>query len=161
MLSKKLKVGWFSFTCCEDSTIVFLELMNERYFKWKNLIDFKYFRTLKRNNDIQDLDVAFVEGAISNYKEENSLKEIRKNCKKLIAIGSCACSGSPANQRNFFDSKTKEEIKFILERFNHKDQVLKLSEIVRVDGYVNGCPMDEIIFLNKLDQLLEEFEIVN
>lgn len=161
MLSKKLKVGWFSFTCCEDSTIVFLELMNERYFKWKNLIDFKYFRTLKRNNDIRDLDVAFVEGAISNYKEENSLKEIRKNCKKLIAIGSCACSGSPANQRNFFDSKTKEEIKFILERFNHKDQVLKLSEIVRVDGYVNGCPMDEIIFLNKLDQLLEEFEIVN
>jgi coenzyme F420-reducing hydrogenase gamma subunit len=160
-LSNKLKVGWFSFTCCEDSTIVFLELMNERYFKWKSLIDFKYFRTLKRNNDMRDLDVAFVEGAISNYKEENSLKEIRKNCKKLIAIGSCACSGSPANQRNFFDSKTKEEIKFILERFDHRDQVSKLSEIVKVDDYVNGCPMDETTFLNKLDQFLKEFEIVN
>ncbi len=110
---------------------------------------------------MQDLDVAFVEGAISNYKEENSLKEIRKNCKKLIAIGSCACTGSPANQRNFFDSKTKEEIKFILERFDLRDQVSKLSEIVKVDDYVNGCPMDETTFLNKLDQSLKEFGIVN
>lgn len=135
--------------------------MNDRYFKWKSLIDFKYFRTLKKKNDMRDLDVAFVEGAISNYKEENSLKEIRKNCKKLIAIGSCACSGSPANQRNFFDSKTKEEIKFILERFDHRDQVSKLSEIVNVDDYVNGCPMDETTFLNKLDQFLKEFGIVN
>ena len=157
----KLNVGWFSFTCCEDITIVFIELMNERYFEWKKLINFKYFRTLKSNNSLNDLDIAFVEGAISNKKEEESLKNIRENCKKLVAIGSCACTGSPANQRNFFDQVTKNEIQFILDRFDNREFVSPLSDIVKVDDYISGCPMDEKLFLTKLNQYLKEFEIVN
>ena len=27
-MGKKLAIGWFTFTCCEDSSIVFIELMN-------------------------------------------------------------------------------------------------------------------------------------
>ncbi|MEM5777064.1 MAG: hypothetical protein QXJ06_01300 [Candidatus Aenigmatarchaeota archaeon] len=158
---KKLKIGWFSFTCCEDSTIVFLELMNEHYKDWINLIDFKYFRTLKNNNDMTDLDVAFVEGAIANYKEEEMLKEIRKNCKKLVAIGSCACTGSPSNQRNFFDDETKEEIQLILDRFGHRDKVSPLSDIVKVDDFIPGCPMSEELFLQKLNQYLKEFGVID
>jgi coenzyme F420-reducing hydrogenase gamma subunit len=157
----KLKVGWFSFTCCEDSTIVFLELMNEHYKKWQELIEFKYFRTLKGKNDMSDLDVAFVEGAIANYKEEEMLKEIRKNCKKLIAVGSCACTGSPSNQRNFFDDETREEIQLILDRFGHREKVSPLSEIVKVDDFIPGCPMSEEIFLQKLQQYLKEFGVVD
>ena len=157
----KLNVGWFSFTCCEDSTIVFIELMNERFFEWRNLINFKYFRTFKSNNSIDDLDIAFVEGAISSRKEEETLRKIRENSKKLVAIGSCACTGSPANQRNFFDEKTKNEIQFILDRFNHKEFVLPLSDLVKVDDYISGCPMDEKIFLAKLDQYFKEFELIN
>lgn len=158
---KKLKIGWFSFTCCEDSTIVFLELMNENYKNWLNLIDFKYFRTLKNNNDMTDLDVAFVEGAIANYKEEEMLKEIRKNCKKLVAVGSCACTGSPSNQRNFFDNETKEEIQLILDRFGHRQKVSPLSDLVKVDDFIPGCPMSEEMFLQKLNQYLKEFGVVD
>ncbi len=158
---KKLKIGWFSFTCCEDSTIVFIELMNDHYREWSNLIEFKYFRTLKNNNDMTDLDVAFVEGAIANYKEEEMLKEIRKNCKKLVAIGSCACTGSPSNQRNFFDDETRKEIQIILDRFGHREKVSPLSEIVQVDDFVPGCPMNEQMFLEKLNQYLKEFGVVN
>ena len=157
----KLNVGWFSFTCCEDSTIVFIELMNERVFEWRKLINFKYFRTFKSNNSIDDLDIAFVEGAISSRKEEETLRKIRENYKKLVAIGSCACTGSPANQRNFFDEKTKNEIQFILDRFNHKEFVLPLSDLVKVDDYISGCPMDEKIFLAKLNQYFKEFELIN
>jgi len=32
---KKLKIGWFSFTCCEDSTIMFTEMLNDHFFAWK------------------------------------------------------------------------------------------------------------------------------
>jgi len=157
----KLNVGWFSFTCCEDSTIVFIELMNERFFEWRKLINFKYFRTFKSNNSIDDLDIAFVEGAISSKKEEETLRKIRENSKKLVAIGSCACTGSPANQRNFFDKKTKNEIQFILERFNQKEFVLPLADLVKVDDYISGCPMDEKVFLAKLDKYFKEFELIN
>ena len=65
-VKKKLKIGWFSFTCSEDSTILWIELMNDNYFKWKNLIDIRHARVLKKNNDLSNLDVAFVEGA--NYR---------------------------------------------------------------------------------------------
>jgi len=158
---KKLKIGWFSFTCCEDSTIVFLELMNDYYKEWKELIEFKYFRTLKSQNDMSDLDVAFVEGAIANYKEEEILKEIRKNCKKLVAIGSCACTGSPSNQRNFFDNETREEIQIVLDRFGHRSKVSPLSEVVNVDDFIPGCPMSEELFLQKIQQYLKEFGVVD
>lgn len=157
----KLNIGWFSFTCCEDSTIVFIELMNERFFEWRKLMNFKYFRTLQSKNSIKDLDIAFVEGAISSKKEEETLIKIRENSKKLVAIGSCACTGSPANQRNFFDEETKNEIQFILDRFNHKDFVLPLSDLVKVDDYISGCPMNEKVFLTKLNQYFKEFELIN
>ena len=160
-MTKKLKVGWFSFTCSEDSTIVFVELMNDNFFKWKDLIEFKYFRTLKGKNDMSDLDVAFVEGAISNKVEEEHLKNIRRNCKKLVAIGSCAVTGSPSNQRNFFDENTKKEIQFILDKFNFREKVSPLSEIVKVDDNVPGCPMVEEAFLAILDKYLKEFGVVN
>ena len=38
-MQKKLKIGWFSFTCCEDSTMVWIELMNDNFFKWKDLLE--------------------------------------------------------------------------------------------------------------------------
>ncbi len=157
----KIKAGWFSFTCCEDSTIVFIELMNEYFFKWNEFIEFKYFRTLKGKNDFTNLDIAFVEGAISNSKDKDFLSKIRENSKKLVAIGSCACTGSPANQRNFFDKSTKEEINDILLRFEQYEKVSPISEFVKVDDFVQGCPMDEKLFLKKMDEYLKEFGMIN
>ena len=48
--SKKLKIGWFSFSCCEDSTIVFTELLNDNYDAWSKLLEFKHVRVLKKKN---------------------------------------------------------------------------------------------------------------
>lgn len=158
---KKLKVGWFAFTCSEDSTIVFTELLNDNYFKWKKLIDFRHFRALMERSDIKNLDVAFIEGAITGKNEEKELKEIRKNCKKLIAVGSCACTGSPSNQRNNFTKEQLEEIKPILNKFEYRKRVSAVSEIVKVDDSIPGCPMDEKIFMQKLEDLLKEFGVSN
>jgi coenzyme F420-reducing hydrogenase gamma subunit len=159
-MPRKLRVGWFSFTCSEDSTIVFIELMNNSYFEWKKLIDFKYFKTLKGKNTMKGMDVAFVEGAIVGKNEEKRLKDIRKNCKKLIAIGNCACIGIPSNQRNFFDKKQLEEAEPIAKKFKLMDKVLAVPDIVKVDDKVPGCPMDQEKFLVVLGNLLKEFKIV-
>jgi hypothetical protein len=61
---KRLVVGWFSFTCCEDSTILFTELLNDHLDEWKELIEFRHMKALKTNNSLSGLDVAFIEGAI-------------------------------------------------------------------------------------------------
>ena len=39
---EKIKPGWFSCSCCEDSTIVMTEIMNDDWKEWKNLFDFRH-----------------------------------------------------------------------------------------------------------------------
>lgn len=159
MPKKKLKIGWFSFTCCEDSTMVWVELMNENFFKWKDLLDIRHARVLRRINKLKNIDVAFVEGAIATESDARKLKEIRKNSKKLVAVGSCAINGMPAAQRNSFDDKLKEEIAFLIKHFNQTEKVRTLKEIVKVDDEIPGCPMEENFFLNALDKYLKEFGV--
>ena len=158
-MQKKLKIGWFSFSCCEDSSIVLTEMLNDYFDEWAKVVDFQHVRILKKNNKLEGLDVAFVEGAIASQSDAKKLKEIRKNCKKLVAIGSCAINSMPSAQRNLFDSKKKKEIEFLIERFHQAKKVKKLSEVVKVDDKVPGCPMNEELFLKVLNKCLKEFKI--
>jgi coenzyme F420-reducing hydrogenase gamma subunit len=160
-VGKKLKIGWFSFTCCEDSTIVWIELMNDNFFKWKELLDIRHARVLKRNNTLKGIDVAFVEGAITTERDAKKVMEIRKNSKKLVAVGSCAINGMPSAQRNLFDEKLKKEIAFLLVRFNQTEKVRSIKEIVAVDDEIPGCPMEEDVFIKTLDKYLQEFGVIN
>lgn len=158
-MEKKLRVGWFSFTCCEDSTMVWIELMNDNFFKWKELLDIRHARVLRKDNRLDEIDVAFVEGAITNDKDADILRSIRKNAKRLIAIGACAVDGMPAAQRNNFDDNLKKEIAFVLQRFNQAERVRKVSDIVTIDGEVAGCPMNEEAFMKTLGKYLDEFGV--
>ena len=126
---------------------------------WKNKIEFVSAGVLQKRSKIENLDVSFVEGAITSSKQEKQLLTIRNESKKLVAIGACACIGMPSTQRNLFDDKTKKEIENLLIRFQYADKVKKLSEIVIVDDQVPGCPMDENIFLQIVNKYLKEFEI--
>lgn len=157
---KKLRVGWFSFSCCEDSTIVFTELLNDRWQDWKKLIDFRHARVLKTKNVLDELDVAFIEGAIASPEHVKKIKEIRSKSKKLVAIGACAVVGMPSSQRNQFNEKTLAEIGIVLERFKHLKKVQTVKEVVPVDAEVPGCPMDTKKFLEIVDWALEEFNII-
>lgn len=152
----KLRVGWFSFTCCEDSTIIFTELLNTHYKDWLTKIEFVHARILRKDDtqEIKEMDVAFVEGAISSDKQEEKLKKIREKSKKLVAVGACAVLGSPSNQRNFFSEEKMREIKSILELFKYKEKVMKLADVVAVDENILGCPMNEQVFLQIMGKYL-------
>lgn len=156
---KKLRVGWFTFTCCEDSTIIFTELLNQHYKEWKDKLEFVHAKVLKTKNRWEPMDVAFVEGAIASLAQEEKLKKIRSLSQKLVAIGACACIGMPSSQRNSFDAPTKEEINHLLLRFKQADRVKTVSEVVAVDELVQGCPMNEAVFLQIVEKYLKEFGI--
>ena len=160
MAKKKLRVGWFSFTCCEDSTMVWIELMNDNFFQWKEVIEIVNARVLKKKNRLENIDLAFVEGAITTEEDAKKLREIRENSKKLVAIGSCAINGMPAAQRNMFDDKMKNEIQFLIDRFKQTPKVRKVNDIVVIDDEIPGCPMEEDVFLKTLDKYLKEFGVV-
>ncbi|QQS16165.1 MAG: hypothetical protein IPK84_02320 [Candidatus Moraniibacteriota bacterium] len=159
-ISKKLRIGWFTFTCCEDSTVIFTEIMNDHFETWRKVLDIRHARVLQTKNVLDELDVAFVEGAINSAEQEEKLKEIRAKSKKLVAIGACACTGMPSAQRNAFPPELKDKIQFLLDRFNQGEKVKKLDEVVTVDERVQGCPMTESAFLAVVNKMLTEFDII-
>ena len=156
--NQKIKIGWFTFSCCEDNTVLVTELLNDHWQEWKKLFDFRHFRVLKSENVLDELDIAFVEGAIASDEHENKLREIREKSKKLVAIGACAIVGLPAGQRNSFTEGQQKEIEFLLARFAALPKVLKVSDVVAVDAAVPGCPIDPQAFLKAVDALVAEFK---
>jgi sulfhydrogenase subunit delta len=157
---KRLVVGWFSFTCCEDSTILFTELLNDHFDEWKKVIEFRHVKALKTNNSLIGLDVAFIEGAISSESQAKEAQQIRENAEYVVAIGACACTGQPSTSRNQFASEQiNERIRWYLSHFDYGTEVKRLNEVIQVDDMVRGCPMKVPSFLQTLKKYLELFEI--
>jgi len=157
---KKLKIGWFSFTCCEDSTIMFTEMLNDHFLAWRKILDFRHANVLKSKNELSDIDVAFVEGAICTERDQEKLKKIRKESKYIVAIGACAVTGLPTGHRNNFSDEMKEEISPYLKQFQQADRVYALHELIEVDDKVPGCPMIETEFVKTMDKYLHEFGVI-
>jgi sulfhydrogenase subunit delta len=157
---KKLVVGWFSFTCSEDSTILLTEVLNDTLDEWKKVVEFRYMKALKSKNSMEGLDVAFIEGAISSEKQAEEARKIRDNAKYVVAIGACACTGMPSASRNAFtDEQINEKIAFYMSHFDYDKKVQKLSEVIKVDDQVDGCPMNVPVFMEVLVKYLKLFKI--
>lgn len=153
---EKIKIGWFSFSCCEDNTVIMTEVMNDHWEEWKKIFDFRHVRVLKSKNIMDEFDVAFIEGAIASPDQEEEVKKIRGISKKLVAVGSCAVLGLPAGQRNTFTPEQTASIDFLVTKFGASKTVKKVSEVVKVDVEIPGCPMDPKVFLEKVTALVTE-----
>ena len=156
----RLVVGWFSFTCCEDSTIVFTELLNDYLDAWKKVIEFRHIKALKTRNSLAGLDVAFVEGAISSDSQAEEARRIRENARYVVAIGACACTGKPSTSRNqFVSAQINERIRWYLSHFDYGPEVMRLDDVIEVDDMVRGCPMKVPAFLQTLNKYLDLFNV--
>ncbi len=159
--AKKLVVGWFSFTCCEDSTILFTELLNDHLDEWKKLVEFRYVKPLRTKNSLEGLDVAFIEGAISSEKQAEKAKLVREKAKYVVAIGACACTGLPSSSRNdLVGDMITERIQWYLNNFDYSQKVRRLDEVIKVDDSVGGCPMNSTNFIATLTKYLKLFNII-
>ncbi len=148
-------MDWFSFTCCEDSTILLTELLNDRLDEWKKVVEFRHMKALKTRNSLSGLDVAFIEGAISSDSQAEEVQRIRENAKYVVAIGACACTEKPSTSRNqFVSEQLNERIQWYLSHFDYGSEVRTLDDIIHVDDMVRGCPMKVPSFLQTLEKYL-------
>ena len=74
----------------------------------------------------------------------------------VIAVGACAITGLPAGQRNNFTEEQKASIDFLVTRFGALPSVKKVSDVVKVDVEIPGCPMSPVVFLEKVALLVKE-----
>lgn len=137
------------------------------------LMDHKYFGQLgdKEHLELPEADVGIVSGGCSNEEHKEVLEEMRKKCKILIALGTCATHGGlPAlinswgTQAAFdeaFSTKTTDEGAAIPTEGVPKplDRVYALDEIVDIDLLVPGCPPNPEHIAGAIVALLEGKEV--
>jgi len=99
-----------------------------------------YFSFISDINDIEDCDIALVEGCISEEKQIILLRKVRKQAKKVFALGTCASFGGILSLSN---SKLVEPIS------NH----------IEIEGIIPGCPPPSKLFGNCLIRLVENKDI--
>lgn len=117
--------------------------------------------------EIPEADVGIISGGIRNEKEKHVAEAMRKSCKTLIALGSCACFGGIPALANmdpledlytlvYKEGKTTEPSETPSQDLPPLlDRVYGLDEVVTVDVYIPGCPTNPSLIAEALTCLLE------
>ncbi|MCE5194958.1 MAG: hypothetical protein LLF28_05815 [Nitrospiraceae bacterium] len=138
---KKPKVAFFDFACCEGCQLQVANI-GEALLDVLGVIDVVEFREVMSEKWDKDIDVAIIEGSITNKNAVERIKEIRKRAKVLIAYGSCATIGGVNGMKNAFDLDEIRNYVYGKDfKFFPTEKTQAVNQVVKVDYFVNGCPV--------------------
>jgi F420-non-reducing hydrogenase small subunit len=135
------------------------------------IMDHKYFGQTGEGDpnviQIPEADVGIISGGVRNEKEKHVAEAMRKSCKTIVALGSCACFGGIPALANMYSLQDmtnyvyKESVSTdAAETPNQNlppllDRVYALDEIIQVDAYIPGCPTAPELITQAITGLLE------
>ncbi len=144
----KPKTAFFDFACCEGCQLQVANL-GETLLDVLDFMDVVEFREAMSEKWDKELDIAIVEGSITNEHAIERIKEIRERSKVLIAIGSCATIGGVNGMKNNFDlDEIRKYVYGSSFRFFPTQKTMAVHQVVKVDYKVNGCPIYHPEFLH-------------
>lgn len=148
----KLRVATVSLGGCFGCHMSFLDI-DERLFELLEHVEFDR-SPLTDLKTVGDCDIGLVEGGLCNAENVEVLREFRRHCKTLVAVGACAINGGLPAQRNHLalgallhdvyaqrpglapGSRIPNDPELPLPL----NQVHPLHEVVHVDYFLPGCP---------------------
>lgn len=163
--ARKLRVATTSLAGCFGCHMSLLDI-DERLFDLLELVelDRSPLTDIKRCGPC---DVGLVEGGVCNAENVHVLREFRRNCRILVAVGACAITGGVPALRNNIDlwdcfhecyqyepGTTGHVLPNDPELPLPFDKVRPIYEVVRVDYYVPGCPPPAEAFWRLLTDLV-------
>lgn len=149
----KPKIAIFSLTSCEGCSLAILEL-EDQLLDILGAVEIVNFREGMTERS-WDIDIGFVDGAVSTPVDEEEVKHFRQSCKVLVAIGACACLGGLNTLKNY--QPEKEYRSYVYgDRADWFPTIpaVPLSKVVKVDYELPGCPMVKEEFLEFVKTLL-------
>lgn len=99
-------------------------------------------------------DAALVEGCCSSAHEAELLQELRDRSRLLIALGTCAAWGGVAAMRNDTPRELLRSHVYGQHPLPDDHVPLPLSDVVKVDAELTGCPPEKTELLRLLADLL-------
>jgi F420-non-reducing hydrogenase small subunit len=132
------------------------------------IMDHKYFgQTGEKEFEIPEADVGLISGGVRNEENAKVAEEMRKKVNTLIAVGSCANFGGIPALANMFTLPDLMDTVYRQSSSSDKaedpsedippmrDRVYALSEVVKVDAGLPGCPTTPELMAHAITSLLE------
>lgn len=106
-------------------------------------VDVSYFPELGFYATLSEYDIVLVEGSVTTDEQKALVKSVRERSDILVAVGTCATQGGVQALRaytDFSDLVTKT----YGNGFKHRvyNSPLPLDELINVDYYLPGCPVN-------------------
>ena len=164
---QKVSVATCSLAGCFGCHMSFLDI-DERIVQLVEHIEFDRSPINDIKTCSEQVDIGLVEGGVCNTENIETLREFRRSCKILIAVGACAIGGGVPALRNPVDVRelleesyingvgienpqipTDDELPHILEK------VSAIHEVVKVDFFLPGCPPPADAFWQILNDIVD------
>jgi sulfhydrogenase subunit delta len=150
----KPRLGIFKFASCDGCQLQVLNLEDE-LLALAGAVDIAYFPEASSRMCPGPYDVALVEGSITTPDDARRIVLVREQSRYLITIGACATAGGIQALRNWADVDEYKRIVYPSpEYIAALSTSTPISEHVRVDFELWGCPIDQRQLLAVLRALL-------
>jgi coenzyme F420-reducing hydrogenase gamma subunit len=119
-------------------------------------IDLAYFLEARRQVSPGPYDIGMVEGSVSTPHEAERIREIRSQCRFVIALGTCATAGGIQALRNFTNVED-----LAIKVYSHPEYLHTLpnsspiTDYIKVDLEIWGCPVNKYQILEAISALLQ------
>jgi NAD-reducing hydrogenase small subunit len=155
----KVRIATVWLDGCSGCHMSFLD-MDHRLLEVAHLIDLVYSPLVDHKVFPENVDVTFLEGAVTNEDDLHKVRLVRERSRLIVALGDCAVTANVPSMRNFF-SVDELYARAYLENVTEQAQVptenipplldrtRPVHEVVRVDLHIPGCPPhpDHIFFV--------------
>ncbi|WED24358.1 hypothetical protein L3Q72_15895 [Vibrio sp. JC009] len=154
----RLTVAIHKLTSCSGCQLAFLN-QGETLLSLMRYLDICHFVEGGIFNPTVRADLAFIEGSITTQDELDLVKAIREQSKAVVTMGACATSGGIQALRNFAQitggtEAIKGQIYASPDFIETLDEAMAVSEVIKVDYELWGCPVSAEQLIAFVSQLL-------
>ena len=136
------RVAVAKFASCDGCQLTLLDLEDE-LLEIVTRFDVVEFPEATSRRSPGPYDIVFVEGSISAPDHIDQIKELRKQARVLVTIGACATAGGIQALRNWADHEAYRSAVYAHpEWIELLATATAVSEHVKVDAELRGCPID-------------------
>lgn len=153
-MNTKAKIAVHKFSSCDGCQLSLLNL-GETLLQLPQLVDIVHFAEAGPMNENEFIDIALVEGSINTQHDQQRIQQIRHHSAYLISLGACATSGGLQALRNNQDAQQwAARIYAKPEYLDTLKTATAITDHVKVDLELKGCPVDSKQVISALRQLL-------
>ncbi|MBM3153420.1 MAG: oxidoreductase [Chloroflexi bacterium] len=155
MTDHKPSVAVYKFSSCDGCQLSLLNIEDE-LLDLAAAVDIAFFLEATRSVKPGPYDIGLVEGSVTTPHELERIQEVRRECKFLIALGTCATSGGIQALRNFTKPEDLAWASYAHPDYLHfLETATPLAEHVKVDFEIWGCPVNKYMVAEAIAALLQ------